>query len=72
MVLLLSESFNPYVRCGTAMALGIACAGTGSLVSGVLVCAYVLVIKSLCLFVFTFLFDLIDEWALYPQLNHIV
>ncbi|XP_065188071.1 26S proteasome non-ATPase regulatory subunit 1-like [Sycon ciliatum] len=31
MVRLLAESFNPYVRCGTAMALGIACAGTGNL-----------------------------------------
>jgi 26S proteasome regulatory subunit N2 len=29
-VMLLSESFNPHVRYGTMMALGIACAGTGS------------------------------------------
>jgi len=29
-VALLSESFNPHVRYGSAMALGIACAGTGS------------------------------------------
>jgi len=29
-VSLLSESFNPHVRCGSAMALGIACAGTGN------------------------------------------
>jgi len=29
-VSLLSESYNPHVRCGAAMALGIACAGTGS------------------------------------------
>ena len=29
-VSLLSESFNPHVRCGAAMALGIACAGTGN------------------------------------------
>ncbi len=27
---LLSESYNPHVRYGAAMALGIACAGTGS------------------------------------------
>ena len=30
MVSLLSESYNPHVRYGAAMALGIACAGTGS------------------------------------------
>ncbi|KAJ1721546.1 proteasome regulatory particle base subunit [Coemansia erecta] len=30
MVELLSESFNPHVRVGSALALGIACAGTGS------------------------------------------
>lgn len=29
-VSLLSESYNPHVRCGAAMALGICCAGTGS------------------------------------------
>lgn len=29
-VSLLSESYNPHVRCGSAMALGIACAGTGN------------------------------------------
>ena len=29
-VSLLSESFNPHVRCGSAMALGVACAGTGN------------------------------------------
>lgn len=29
-VSLLSESFNPHVRCGSAMALGIACAGSGN------------------------------------------
>jgi len=29
-VSLLSESYNPHVRCGAAMALGTACAGTGS------------------------------------------
>eukprot|EP00118_Oscarella_pearsei_P025711 m.308636 g.308636 ORF g.308636 m.308636 type:complete len:963 (+) comp44414_c0_seq1:75-2963(+) len=28
-VSLLAESYNPHVRCGAAMALGIACAGTG-------------------------------------------
>uniref|UniRef100_H3DDP5 26S proteasome non-ATPase regulatory subunit 1 n=1 Tax=Tetraodon nigroviridis TaxID=99883 RepID=H3DDP5_TETNG len=28
-VSLLSESYNPHVRCGAAMALGICCAGTG-------------------------------------------
>ncbi len=32
-VSLLSESYNPHVRCGAAMALGICCAGTGSKVS---------------------------------------
>ena len=29
-VSLLSESFNAHVRCGSAMALGISCAGTGN------------------------------------------
>ena len=29
-VSLLSESFNPHVRCGAAMALGVACASTGN------------------------------------------
>uniref|UniRef100_A0A673M0X8 26S proteasome non-ATPase regulatory subunit 1 n=1 Tax=Sinocyclocheilus rhinocerous TaxID=307959 RepID=A0A673M0X8_9TELE len=29
-VSLLSESYNPHVRCGAAMALGICCAGTGN------------------------------------------
>ena len=29
-VSLLSESYNPHVRCGAALALGIACAGTGN------------------------------------------
>ncbi|KAF4623012.1 hypothetical protein D9613_001708 [Agrocybe pediades] len=29
-VQLLSESYNPHVRCGATLALGIACAGTGS------------------------------------------
>ncbi len=28
-VQLLSESYNPHVRCGATLALGIACAGTG-------------------------------------------
>lgn len=32
-VSLLSESYNPHVRCGAAMALGICCAGTGLKVS---------------------------------------
>lgn len=36
-VSLLSESYNPHVRCGAAMALGIACAGTGLKVSS---CSY--------------------------------
>ena len=30
MVQLLSESYNPHVRYGAAMALGIACTGTGN------------------------------------------
>ncbi|KAF8331501.1 26S proteasome regulatory complex, non-ATPase subcomplex, Rpn2/Psmd1 subunit [Cantharellus anzutake] len=30
MVQLLSESYNPHVRCGATLALGISCAGTGS------------------------------------------
>jgi len=29
-VSLLSESYNPHVRCGSAIALGVACAGTGN------------------------------------------
>lgn len=32
-VQLLSESYNPHVRCGATLALGIACAGTGLEVS---------------------------------------
>ena len=32
-VQLLSESYNPHVRCGATLALGIACAGTGLQVS---------------------------------------
>uniref|UniRef100_A0A3Q1IJ08 26S proteasome non-ATPase regulatory subunit 1 n=1 Tax=Anabas testudineus TaxID=64144 RepID=A0A3Q1IJ08_ANATE len=32
-VSLLSESYNPHVRCGAAMALGICCAGTGNKVN---------------------------------------
>lgn len=32
-VSLLSESYNPHVRCGAAMALGICCAGSGNKVS---------------------------------------
>ena len=35
-VSLLSESFNAHVRCGSAMALGIGCAGTGNKVRCVL------------------------------------
>ena len=35
-VSLLSESYNPHVRCGAALALGIACAGTGNRVSIIL------------------------------------
>lgn len=35
-VSLLSESFNAHVRCGSAMALGIGCAGTGNKVCFVL------------------------------------
>ena len=31
-VQLLAESYNPHVRYGATLALGIACAGTGSLV----------------------------------------
>lgn len=30
LVQLLSESYNPHVRCGATLALGLACAGTGS------------------------------------------
>jgi 26S proteasome regulatory subunit N2 len=33
LVQLLSESYNPHVRCGATLALGIACAGTGLQVS---------------------------------------
>lgn len=47
-VSLLSESFNAHVRCGSAMALGIACAGTGS---KVIFCALFGVMK-LCTCVF--------------------
>ena len=36
-VSLLSESYNPHVRFGAAMALGIACAGTGLKVSLVII-----------------------------------
>lgn len=32
--MLLCESFNPHVRYGSCMALGIACAGTGNAVRG--------------------------------------
>lgn len=32
-VQLLSESYNPHVRHGATLALGISCAGTGSMVS---------------------------------------
>jgi len=35
---LLSESYNPHVRFGAAMALGIACAGSGLKVCIVLYC----------------------------------
>ena len=34
LVQLLLESYNPHVRYGAALALGISCAGTGLLVSG--------------------------------------
>lgn len=33
-VKLLSESYNPHVRCGATLALGISCAGTGFQVCG--------------------------------------
>ena len=36
-VSLLSESFNAHVRCGSAMALGIGCAGTGNKVCCVII-----------------------------------
>jgi len=36
-VSLLSESYNPHVRFGAAMALGIACAGSGLKVSVLLI-----------------------------------
>lgn len=36
-VQLLSESYNPHIRCGATIVLGIACAGTGLQVSQIIV-----------------------------------
>ena len=50
-VSLLSESYNPHVRCGAALALGIACAGTGNRVMTLSMCfVYTYISISACMY----------------------